>query len=323
MSIDARRRTSSEMQDWRTNLMLITEELKPATVRQVFYQCTVRGLIDKTEQGYKKVAATLANLRKDGVMPFDWLADNTRFMRKPRSFDSLADAITDCARYYRRDALTRSDRYIEVWLEKDALSGVIIDSTREYDVPLMVARGFASLSFLHSAAETIKHESRPTTIYHLGDYDPSGQQAAKSTHKSLLEMSGRDDLEFVQLAVLPEQIEEWRLPSRPTKRDGNTHAKGWIGDSVELDAIHPDMLRKLVTDTLCEHLPDGELHALRVAEESERDALKIFGHEVSKIEGDDVDAIEWLTEELKDREYYEYDAGKARMDELLAEGEVL
>lgn len=281
MTARKKRSTAAEMRLWRERLYLIVAELRPATVRQVFYQATVRGLVEKTENAYKRVAQTLADLRKEGAMPYDWLADATRWQRRPRSADSLAGAIAECARYYRRDALSRADRYVDVWLEKEALSGVVVDSTGEYDVPLMVARGFSSLSFLHTAAMAIKDEHRSTTIYHLGDYDPSGQCAARTIKATLESMSGRDDMEFVQLAVTPEQIREWHLPARPTKRDGNAHAKGWEGDSVELDAIHPESLRALVTDALARHMPAHELQALRAAEASERRALEMFSRGIS------------------------------------------
>lgn len=150
----------------------------------------------------------------------------------------------------------------------------------------MTARGFASLSFLHSSAETIRLERRPTTIYHLGDFDPSGQQAARSIRDSLFDMSEREDLEFIQLAVLPDQIEEWELPSRPTKREGNTHAKNWRGDSVELDAIHPKVLIGMVADALYQHIPEAELEALRAAEASERNALAMFSGEIERYRED-------------------------------------
>lgn len=125
------RSTASEMDAWRDTLMQITEEIKPATVRQVFYQCVVRDLIEKTENGYKRVAATLAELRKSGRMPYKWLADATRWQRRPRSYDSLMESIEATAAFYRRDALTRSERYIEVWLEKEALAGVVNSGYRE------------------------------------------------------------------------------------------------------------------------------------------------------------------------------------------------
>jgi hypothetical protein len=274
------RRNKYQMAQWYADLYTIVREIQPASVRQVYYQCVVRGLVEKTEAEYKSVAKALAHLRRTGEMPYDWLADSTRWMRRPRSHNGLQEAIEQTARFYRRDALTRSDRYIEVWLEKDALSGVVVQETEKFDVPLMVARGFASLSFLHSSAETIRYEDRPTTIFHLGDYDPSGQQAARSIRDSLFDMSGRDDLEFIQLAVMPEQIDQWNLPSRPTKTKGNSHAKGWEGDSTELDAIHPSTLRNLVGEAIAQHLPMGEINALRIAEESEREALKMFATEL-------------------------------------------
>lgn len=293
--------TQAQMKCWHEEIWQIVAEIKPASVRQFYYQCVVRGLIEKTENEYKRVAKALAHLRRTRAMPYDWLADATRWMRRPRSYDSLIEAIEQTARFYRRDALTRSSRYIEVWLEKEALSGVVVQETEKFDVPLMVARGFASLSFIHSSAENIKYESRPTTIYHLGDYDPSGQTAAKTIQRDLIELSGRDDLEFVQLAVLPEQILQWELPSRPTKKKGNTHAKDWDGDSTELDAIHPGTLRQLVGEAIAQHLPLGEVDALRVAEESEREALSMFASELGAYR-DKADLLDALTKLMREDE---------------------
>ena len=57
---------------------------------------------------------------------------------------------------------------------EDALSTV----AQEWDVPLMVTRGYPSLSYLHSAAQTIRHMAeecdKRTVLYYFGDYDPSG-----------------------------------------------------------------------------------------------------------------------------------------------------
>jgi hypothetical protein len=166
------RATIEELRDRRNALYDIVQEQQPMTVRQVFYQATVRGLVAKTENGYQMVATDLANMRKEGELPYGWIADNTRWMRKPRTFDSMQEALQDTARFYRRGLWSSADRYVEIWLEKDALSGVIIPVTSEYDVPLMVARGYASLSFLSSAAEAVAEEDRPCYIYQLGDHDP-------------------------------------------------------------------------------------------------------------------------------------------------------
>jgi hypothetical protein len=119
-------------------------------------------------------------MRRAGGLPYDYLADNTRWQRKPRTFDSVEDALRDTAAFYRKNLWTTADWYVEIWLEKDALSGVIYPVTSLYDVPLMVARGYASLSFLHSAAEYINSLTVPAHIYHFGDFDPSGVNAGRA-----------------------------------------------------------------------------------------------------------------------------------------------
>src|SRR6478672_3599029 len=97
--------------------------------------------------------------------------------------------MEETARLYRKSLWADADAYVEVWLEKDALSGVVYPVNSKYDVPLMVARGYASLSFLHSAAEYINELDVPTYIYHLGDYDPSGVDAGDKIEKTLKEMA--------------------------------------------------------------------------------------------------------------------------------------
>ena len=135
------------------------------TVRQVFYQATVRGLVEKAESGYGKVPADLTVMRRARELPYDWLADNTRWQRKPRTFDSVEDALRNTAAFYRKALWNEADSYVEIWLEKDALAGVVYPVTSMYDVPLMVARGYASLSFLYSAAEAINELDVPAYIY--------------------------------------------------------------------------------------------------------------------------------------------------------------
>src|SRR5882762_4657983 len=177
--IKRHRATKAEVERRRERLYEIVEAMKPMTVRQVFYQATVRSIIEKSEAGYTKVQTDLVLMRRAGEMPFDWLADNTRWQRKPRTFSSVEQALQNTARLYRKALWAEVDAYVEVWLEKDALSGVVYPITSMYDVPLMVARGYASLSFLHSAAEYIADLEVPVFIYHLGDFDPSGVNAGE------------------------------------------------------------------------------------------------------------------------------------------------
>jgi hypothetical protein len=270
--IKRHRSTKSEVEARRASLYSIVSAMRPMTVRQVFYQATVRGLVEKEESGYTKVQTDLALLRRSGVLPYDWLADNTRWQRKPRTFDSIEEALKETARLYRKSLWTDVGAYVEIWLEKDALAGVITPVTYMYDVPLMVARGYASLSFLHGAAEYISDLDVPTYIYHFGDFDPSGVNAGEKIEQTLREMAPNAEIHFERVAVTRQQIRDWDLPTRPTKKS-DTRAKNFGEISVELDAIEPEQLRELVREVIEQHLPGDQFAVLKAAEVSEREAI--------------------------------------------------
>ncbi len=273
--IKRRRATRAEMEARAEALIDIVLEISPCTVRQVFYQATVRGVIEKTEGGYAKVGRLLVQLRRDGEIDYSDIADNTRWMRKPTTWSSLKTAVERTAATYRKALWDDTDAYVEIWLEKDALSGVLWPVTQRYDVPLMVSRGYASLSFLYSAAEALEYENRPCHVYHLGDWDPSGQDAARHIEETLRDLAPSAEIYFERIAVTPDQISKWSPPGRPTKKT-DTRSKNWRGDSVELDAINPNQLRELVEDVLEVHLPEEELGVLKAAEASERELLKVW-----------------------------------------------
>jgi hypothetical protein len=277
--IKRHRATAAEVRARRQCLLDILRKMKPMTVRQVFYQATVADIVEKSEAGYRKVQTDLVWLRRKGFLPYDWLADNTRWQRRPRTFSSPTAALEATARFYRKSLWDDSNSYVEIWLEKDALAGVVIPVTSMYDVPLMVARGYASLSFLHSAAEYIGTIDVPAYIYHLGDFDPSGVNAAEKIEETLAELASGAEIHFERLAVTPEQIVEWRLPTRPTKRT-DTRAKNFGDISVELDAIAPEQLRQLVEETINTHLRPEQFRILKAAEESEREVIRSWADSV-------------------------------------------
>ena len=144
----------------------------------------IHGVIDKTERQYKGTVVRLTGeMRLSGEIPFEWIADNTRWMRKPRSDSNLEQMLRRTAESYRRAIWDRQEVYVEIWLEKDALSGVLYPLTAKYDVPLMVTRGFPSLSFVHTAADAIREKGKPTFIYYFGDHDPSGLEIPRIVPK--------------------------------------------------------------------------------------------------------------------------------------------
>lgn len=136
----------------------------------------------------------------------------------------------------------------------------------------MVARGYASLSFLHEAAEAIAAEDRPAYIYHLGDFDPSGVNAAEKIEETLRQYAPVAEIHFTRLAVLPHQIAAWNLPTRPTKTT-DSRSRNFGDISVELDAIDARQLRGIVREALERHMPPDQFAILKTAEESEREFL--------------------------------------------------
>ncbi len=250
------------------------------TVRQVFYQLVTRRVIDKTEGEYKTtVCRLLVQMRRDGQLPFDWIADNTRWQRKPSTYGSLQAMLDNCQHTYRRALWNDQDTYVEVWLEKEALAGVLIDVTAKWDVPLMVTRGYPSVSFLHSAAESIADETRKVFVYYFGDRDPSGLDIDRFIEQELRAYAPDCDLTFERVAVLLEQIDTYHLQTRPTKKT-DSRSKSFEGESVEVDAIAPDQLRAICEECITQHIDDMQLQRTLAVEEAERETLAMIASDV-------------------------------------------
>lgn len=281
-STNGSRRGRAEMRALREALVTLVAANRPMTVRQVFYQAVSHGLIAKSEAEYKgTIVRLLTDLRKDGELPYDWIADNTRWMRKPSSYSGLRDMLEQEQQLYRRSVWDNQDAYVEVWLEKDALAGVLYEVTEEWDVPLMVTRGYPSFSFIASAAEAIAGREEPVYLYYFGDHDTSGRDIPRHTEAQLRELSEEiaenaglyvPEITFEVVAVQQWQIEYLNLPTRPTKQQ-DPRAANFTGESVEVDAIPPDQLRVLVRESIEQHIDTGALEAVRAAEEAERETL--------------------------------------------------
>jgi hypothetical protein len=261
--------TKTGLVDRRAALLEIVRAAQPATVRQIFYLASVRGIVAKDTGGYSRVQIDLVDMRRSGQLPYGWIVDHTRWQRKPVTFNSIDEALADTAATYRKALWRDAGLYLEIWLEKDALSGVILPITVKFDVPLMVARGYSSETFLHTSGDYMAAVKKPCFVYHFGDFDPSGQDAARAVEKGLRQHAGNAEIHFERIAVTQRQIDEWNLPSRPTKQS-DSRAKKFGPISVELDAINPNKLRELVEEVVTRHLPPDQYEILVVAEKSER-----------------------------------------------------
>ncbi len=273
------RSTNAELETRRRAIQDIARAQQPATVRAIFYQAVVAGIVGKSD--YKIIQADLVVMRQNKVaspmansIPMDWIVDTSRRVNQPLTFSDPQEGLVWLSRVYRRSLWDDADCVVQVWLEKDALSGVLSPITRKYDVPLMTARGFSSISFIHESAKALAGETRPVYVYHFGDHDAAGVSAGASIERDLRDLAPGVDIYFKRLAVTEQQIRKWKLPIRPNEAE-DTRAEAW-GDrpSVDLDAIEPNRLRKLAEDAITKHLPRHVYEDLMVAEEDEQRRIR-------------------------------------------------
>jgi DNA topoisomerase VI subunit A len=274
------RRKRADMDAIRAIIHKVVKADPPMTVRQVFYQLVVRGVIEKSEAEYQQtVIRLLTDMRLDGTLPFAWIVDESRRRRVTQTFDSVDDALVSTAKFYRRSALRVCDDYLEIWCEKEALSGALWEATSEYDVPLLVSKGMPSITLLYGTAQQIARAARAgkhSFIYQFGDHDPSGVLIPRTIASRLNELCEKLRCRapvVKRIALTESHINEFNLPTRPTKRDGNRHAQSFEGNSVELDALPPRELRRMVTEVIERHISQRALDTVRAAEESERDII--------------------------------------------------
>jgi hypothetical protein len=251
------------------------EHDKPVTVRGVFYRVMSAGAVPKTEKGYAAVGRRLVHLRRAGRVSYADITDGTRWIARPRTYDGWEEALRDSANSYRQALWNRSAHSLQLFTEKDAITGVIHPVTDAWDVPLGVLRGYSSESFAWRVGQSID-PYRVTIIGQLGDHDPSGVGAWRDFTTKVRAFAPPDaNVCFERLAVVADQIEEMNLPMRPTKTS-DSRSRGWVGGSVEVDAIPAPALRGIVNNWIAAFHDSRELEYLRSLEMQERDVLQSF-----------------------------------------------
>jgi hypothetical protein len=231
-----RRRTKAEMEALREALFEIVAENEPATVRGVFYLASSAGVVPKTEnEGYRPVQRELLKMRREGLILWGWITDGSRSRFGYRRYGGLESYARQVAANYRRDYWHDSEEYVEVWLEKEALRGVISPvNIEEFGLVLYVTKGQPSVSYLYNAAEDIISDGRSTYVYVLTDWDPGGLRIFDRIKEELIGFVGdalpdrplrpshpRRQGEGPQLCGLRTQV---RGPMRRTGRDAAQHA---------------------------------------------------------------------------------------------------
>jgi hypothetical protein len=242
------------------------------TLRQLFYQFVSRDLIPNTTKSYKNLGSIINDGRLAGEI--DWLAieDRTRHVHRQPHWDSPADIVEAAAQSFRIDKWVGQKYRPEVFIEKEALAGVMEGICDELDIPFLSCRGYVSQSEMWSSAMRLKHmaeeQNQTPIILHFGDHDPSGIDMTRDiTERIDMFMGG---VELRRLALNMNQVEEYNPPPNPAKITDSRFAEyeRKFGDqSWELDALEPKLLVELVRKEV-ESLRDDDLYQEREDEEA-------------------------------------------------------
>jgi len=229
----------------------------PLTIRQIFYRLVATTGFPKSEKAYRRLAEILNRARRGGLIPWNAIRDDG--FHRPGNLgwdgpDDVLSSIGDTLGRFTLDRQTGQDRRVVVWCEAGGMVPQLANVCRVFSVPVYSSGGFDSVTVKHDLASEFAAMGN-VLVFHIGDHDPSGVHVFGSLDadiRAFLDaMGGR--AEFVRLAVTPDQIDEHDLPTSPPK---TTDRRTFEGDTVQAEALPPDVLADVVRDAI-----DGALDA--------------------------------------------------------------
>lgn len=246
------------------------------TLRQLYYQLVVANIVPNNERSYKTVGGLVSDGRLIGLVDWDAIEDRVRVPKRPNEFSDLNQLVDAAVAAYRLPRWDGQEHYVELWVEKDALAGVLAPIATEYHITLMVNRGYSSQSAMYESAKRFidKADGRTAHLLYLGDHDPSGEDMVRDVgHR--LQLFGAD-LTVRKLALTMAQVEEYNPPPNPAKVTDSRAAK-YIAEhgasSWEVDALPPEVLREIIVAEI-EALLDMEImESIKAREEVDKKKL--------------------------------------------------
>jgi len=232
------------------------------TLRQLYYQFVARDLIPNAQSEYKRLGSLVSDARLAGLIDWEAIEDRTRNLQGTSHWDSPGDIIGSAAYSYKIDKWARQPRRVEVWIEKDALVGVIERVCRRLDCDYFSCRGYTSQSEMWRAGRRLaryEEGGQKTYVLHLGDHDPSGIDMSRDIEERLAIFGANTRLDRIALNM--DQVAEHDPPPNPAKVTDARYA-GYVAlhgeESWELDALDPPVLEALIRERV-EALRDKKL----------------------------------------------------------------
>lgn len=244
------------------------------SLRKLYYQLVARGFIENTERSYKNVGNLLTNSRLAGLVDWDMIKDRNREVIKPTTWDNPGHIIRAAASQFQIDKWKDQPNYIEVMVEKDALSGVLEPVCLELGIPFTANKGYPSVSLLFEMGQRLIRkwlDGKQIYILHLGDHDPSGMDMTRDLEDRLEMFSAGRRILINRLALNMDQVEEMNPPPNPAKTTDSRYSSysNEFGElSWELDAIEPSSLAHLVRASV-DSLLDNDLWSEALEHERE------------------------------------------------------
>lgn len=257
------------------------------TLRQLYYQLVSRDVIPNKSTEYAKLSTLLKEGRMGGIVDWDAIEDRLRKPSKPSAWDSPKDAMNALIQQYKLPRMERQKHYIEVWVEKDALSGVLKRVTEKYHIPILVNRGYSSASAMYDAYNRFDIGlgdalvGGKVIILYLGDFDPSGMDMIRDIEERTLEFAKKDYSNFplvvVPIALTKAQIKQYNPPPNPAKIT-DPRAAAFIKEhgatSWEVDALPPNVLNQLLEDAILEYIDEETYLGVCGREEADKTRLR-------------------------------------------------
>lgn len=256
----------------------ILAEIQPATVRAVCYRLFALGIIrDMSKAETNKVSRQLVWAREQGIIPWEWIVDETREAERIPSWADPQAFMETVRRSYRRDHWQHQPCHVEVWSEKGTVRGTLAPVLNDYGVTFRVMHGFASATAVMDVAQANGHPDRFVALY-VGDWDPSGLYMSEEDLPCRLEEYG-GHVELVRIALTREDIGRGDLPSFPAdSKRGNTRwcwFRSRYGSRCwELDAMPPPDLRLRVESAIRQHIDHEAWDRCTKVEAAEQASLK-------------------------------------------------
>lgn len=247
------------------------------TIRQLYYQFVGRGLLDNTQANYKRIVNIINDARLAGLVDWQAIEDRTRNVVSLPTWENPASIVESAVYSYRTDKWANQPYHIEVWIEKEALTGVIAQICKQVEVPYFACRGYVSQSEMYDSARRLAHLDKPCIILHLGDHDPSGIDMTRDNDDRLDLLSGNADITIKRIALNMPQIKKYSPPPNPTKLT-DSRATKYLAEfgksSWELDALSPTVLRNLIKKEVAKYLDPDQWSVDLAAQEKDRESLE-------------------------------------------------